>query len=169
MKVIAVLFLILIPSVMDAATSKTSLTARKIFMLKTKLKEQEVETIASAINKSSKKYGISPDIFLSIIKTESNFDQKAVSPTGDISIAQINFKVWNKEFKRLKLPAINEFRLKTDPVYSISIMGKILSICKTRYSHKDPQWFARYHSNTTKYRTVYLNKLTNHKKIIATN
>ncbi|MCR4441347.1 MAG: transglycosylase SLT domain-containing protein [Peptococcaceae bacterium] len=45
--------------------------------------------VIAAVDKESKKYGINPAIMLELIKWESDFDPKAVSPSGAIGICQL--------------------------------------------------------------------------------
>jgi soluble lytic murein transglycosylase-like protein len=118
----------------------------------------ENDKIAKIIGKNANELKIDPKIMMAIIKVESDFNQKAVSRTGDISMAQINLKVWNKEFKRLKLGKIDRKLLKKDYEYSIKIMSQILNIIKQRHNN-DPYWYARYHSNNQKSKNVYAKKM----------
>jgi hypothetical protein len=90
---------------------------------------------------------------------ESSFDQSKVSISGDISIAQINYEVWVKEFKRKKLPLLNKHLLKSDINYAIDTMGIILGSLKQRYSSREKYWFSRYHSSNVKRRIIYTNLL----------
>ena len=88
----------------------------------------------------------------------NNFDQSAISSTGDYSLAQINYKVWKKELasKGVKL----DFKkLKTNHAYALEKIAIILKILKDRHSEKDQQWYGRYHSNTKKYKIRYLKKV----------
>jgi soluble lytic murein transglycosylase-like protein len=96
---------------------------------------------------------------IAIIDTESDFDNTKISTTGDLSLAQINTDIWNKELKRLKLPSIDEKRLQNDESYALNQMAMILSILKERHSKKDGSWYARYHSHTKKYKTIYFSKV----------
>lgn len=171
MRYILLILLILCPNLVASTGSSDSrhvlTTIEKIHRLNTLLPTKQAPMIARAIDAASRKYNISPDIFVSIIKTESNFNQAAVSVSGDISIAQINVKVWNKEFKRMKLSLIDAKKLKKSPVYAINVMGRILTIMHDRYSKKDTRWFARYHSNTQKHKLEYLSKLRIHSRMFA--
>lgn len=159
----------LMSSTGNSYTHKELTTADKIKKLKTVLPKNQIFGMAKMIDTTARKYNISPDIFISIIKTESNFNQQAVSATGDISIAQINVNVWNREFKRLNMKTIDQKKLKKSSRYAIQTMGEILNLLKSRYAKNDPKWFARYHSNTAKHKSVYLTKLTQHKKMFASN
>ena len=49
-----------------------------------------------AFNKS-KDYGFNPNLILSLIQVESNFQPKAVSSAGAYGLMQVNFSVWKEE------------------------------------------------------------------------
>lgn len=132
-----------------------------------KLPDRERVRFATLITLSCKKYKIDPRIMVSILKVESDFKQKAVSNTGDYSVAQINFKVWAKNFRKLDKDPLHFQRLKEDDAYAIFRMGEILNDLQSNFSKKDKFWFARYHSNTPKYKNVYIKKLqVNLKKLL---
>jgi hypothetical protein len=131
----------------------------RISKMQPALTKSQVRKISIAILKSSKKYNINPNIFVAIIMQESSFDQSKVSISGDISIAQINYEVWVKEFKRKKLPLLNKHLLKSDINYAIDTMGIILGSLKQRYSSREKYWFSRYHSSNVKRRIIYTNLL----------
>jgi hypothetical protein len=77
-------------------------------------------------------------------------------------------EVWNVEFKRMKLPLIKKSELvKEDQAYAMKVMAQILSIIKSRYSNRDRRWYARYHSNTTKYKVDYLEKIEIRMKMLS--
>jgi hypothetical protein len=143
----------------DEIHFKTSSVAKMIHKLQPKISVKKRVDVASLINKTAKKYRINPKIFVAIIDTESDFKKEMISPTGDLSMAQINVEIWNKEFIRLKKPLINVTKLKEDENYSIELMGQILSTLKKRYAHKDKHWYARYHSGNLKYKQIYLEKI----------
>lgn len=117
-----------------------------------------LKEIADQIKNVSIATGIDYKIYLSIIKTESSFRQDVISSTGDFSLAQINYKKWDVEFKRLGLNPIDFEKLKTEHGYSIQIMGQILKILKKRHG-TDSLWFARYHSSTPSLKKIYADKL----------
>jgi len=146
---------------------KIAQIAKMVKTLAPTIKESKKMNISRAIFNSSKKYGIDAKIMLAIIATESSFRSEVVSSSGDISVAQINVKVWEKEFIRLKLGSIDRKRLVNCDDYAITQMTKILSVIKKRHSKKDPQWFARYHSGTKKYKRVYKEKVQDRMRMIA--
>lgn len=140
--------------------------ARMISVLKPRFSVAQRNKLAHKIHGALKKYQIPPQIVVAIIDTESNFNHKLVSSTGDLSLAQINVEVWNKEFARMKLELIDTERLIADEEYSLEIMAKILNVLKTRYEKNDRHWYARYHSKTMKYKKDYLTKLTSRMKLL---
>lgn len=132
-----------------------------------KLPDRERLRFATLITLSCKKYEIDPRIMVSILKVESDFRQKAVSNTGDYSVAQINFKIWAKNFRKMDKDPLHFQRLKDDDAYAIFRMGEILHDLQTNFSKKDEFWFARYHSNTPKFKNLYIKKLqSNLKKLL---
>jgi soluble lytic murein transglycosylase-like protein len=108
---------------------------------------------------ASKEYQLDPRILLSILYVESNFKQSAKSNTGDFSIAQINFKVWEHSFKKMKKTPLNFKQLKEDETYAIYRMAEILNLLKNDHEKSDKFWFARYHSSTPKYKKRYIGML----------
>jgi hypothetical protein len=141
--------------------------ANMISVVQPEMDEESRDEMAVMIAKVSKKFKIAPEIIVSIIDTESNFKASMVSSTGDLSIAQINVDVWNKEFSRLGLPIISKEKVVSDLEYSLHFMAEILSVLKTRYAKTDPNWFARYHSSTPKFKNNYFKKLTFRLDLIA--
>lgn len=124
--------------------------------------------IANNIHHAIKKYNVEPQIIVALIDTESNFMYSKVSSTGDLSLGQINVDVWNSEFIRMKQPLIDKEKLVLeDQSYAMEQMARILSILKTRHAKKDRRWYARYHSNTTKYKHDYLSKIEIRMKLMA--
>ena len=118
----------------------------------------KIENYAFWVHTYAEKYQIDPFIMLALIKVESDFNQEAISETGDYSLAQINFKVWQKELssKGIKL---DYSKLKKNHTYALEKMAIILNILKTRHAKKDNNWYGRYHSNTKKYKNKYLKKV----------
>lgn len=133
---------------------------KMIQIVQPELEAELVSAYAKDISKAVHRHNINPQIIISLIDTESNFQASKVSHTGDLSIAQVNVDVWNKEFQRLKQPLIKKGKLKhVDQGYAIDTMARILSILKNRNEKKDRRWYARYHSNTKKYKWDYLKKI----------
>ena len=134
--------------------------AKMIAIVQPELDPKIRSNIASNIQSAVTKYKVEPQIIVALIDTESNFKAEKVSTTGDLSIAQVNMNVWNQELKRLKLPLIKKEELiKKDQKYAIHTMAHILSILKKRHAKQDRRWYARYHSNTKKYKNEYLKRI----------
>ncbi len=163
----------------STAAMPKSFTKNQVRNYNLKLISQMIGSVAPEINKkrrdqisislyqSSKKYAIDPKIMIAIIDTESDFYQGAVSSTGDLSMAQINTDIWNREFVRLGLDQINIKLLKKDEAYALGKMGKILNILKKRHAGKDANWFARYHSHTKSLKNLYGAKVQKKLKTMA--
>ncbi|MBC7711788.1 MAG: transglycosylase SLT domain-containing protein [Rhizobacter sp.] len=142
--------------------------ANMIAVVQPEMDEEQRDLVASKMAVAIKKYNIEPQIFVAIIDTESNFNPDLVSSTGDLSLAQINVDMWNKEFARMRHTLIDKERVKVDQVYALSTMAEILNIIKLRYEKIDQKWYARYHSSTEKYKSDYLRKLDMRLSIMAT-
>ncbi len=138
--------------------------AKMISALNPGMNSAERQDVAIKIHHVLNKHKIAPQIVVAIIDTESSFNQDAVSSSGDLSMAQVNVEVWNKEFERMNLELIDIERVKVDKVYSLEKMAQILEILKKRYEKKDRRWYARYHSKTKKYKRLYLAKLESRMK-----
>jgi len=138
-----------------------------ISIVQPELESEEREAIAASMSKALAKHKVEPQIMVAIIDTESNFKNDLVSSTGDLSMAQINCDVWNREFVRLGREPIHTDQLKKDQVYAMTKMAEILKILKKRFEYKDRKWYARYHSGTRQYKTEYLHKLDIRLKMLA--
>lgn len=134
--------------------------------LEARADDNRTKMIASNILDAAQKYQVDPKIVLSIIDTESDFRQGMISHTGDVSLVQINPKIWNREFARMGMPLLSSQKLKKDEAYAIEKMCEILSILKTRYSEADAKWFARYHSRTKKFKNIYSAKVESRLSLI---
>lgn len=141
--------------------------ANMIAVVQPELDEESRDNIANKLSLAIKKYNIEPQIFISIIDTESNFNSDKISHTGDLSMAQINVEMWNREFKRMNLPLMDKEKIQSDLDYSFQKMAEILNIIKIRHEKEDRTWYARYHSGTPKLKDDYLKKLTVRLKMMA--
>jgi hypothetical protein len=65
------------------------------------------------------------------------------------------------------LSRLNKKKLKKDESYALNKMAEILSILKNRYAKIDQHWYARYHSQTLKYKNIYGLKVRQRMKRIA--
>lgn len=142
--------------------------ANMISIVQPELASEDRDNVAVQISKALNKYKVEPQIVVAIIDTESNFKSDMVSSTGDLSVAQINVDVWNKEFVRMNKPAMSKKKIQKDQSYALMKMAEILSIIKKRHGKKDRRWYARYHSNTHAHKKDYLHKLEIRLKMLAT-
>lgn len=138
-----------------------------ISIVQPEMESVERDEIATSMSKALLKTKIEPQIMVAIIDTESNFQSDKVSSTGDLSLAQINVEVWNKEFVRINRQPIDREKLKSDQEYAMMKMAEILKILKKRYEYKDRKWYARYHSGTRQHKAEYLHKLDIRMKMLA--
>lgn len=139
--------------------NKSPVIAKMISVLNPELGPAKINDVAEKIHQAFAKYKIEPQIVVAIIDTESKFNHELISSTGDLSMAQVNVDIWNKEFERMNMNLIESSKLKADEAYSLEVMAQILHILKTRYGKKDRRWYARYHSKSTKHKKAYLSKL----------
>ncbi len=151
----------------DVTRNHVNTISKMIKVVQPDLNNSDRNRIAYSLYMTTKKYKVDPKIMIAIIGTESDFRNEKVSTTGDLSLAQINAKVWDKEFIRLGFDKLNSKRLKTDETYALSKMAEILNILKARHAKKDNQWFARYHSHTKKYKNIYTLKVEKRMRMIA--
>ena len=154
-------------SKVQVANMHTRLIAKMIHAIQPELKESAKNRIAKSLYSTTKKYKVDPKLMVAIIGTESDFVNEKVSTTGDISLAQINTAVWNKEFVRLGLDKLNPKLLKKNEAYALNKMAEILNILKARHAKKDSKWFARYHSQTKKYKNIYSIKVEKRLKMLV--
>lgn len=155
-----------VPADFSCHEKEVSEIKEKISRLNHKISDKRLDDISKSIYYATNYYKISPDTVIALIDTESDFREKMVSRTGDLSLVQINPKVWNKEFLRLKRDQISGTKLMSNESYAIHRMCEILSILKSNYG-RDAKWFARYHSNTKKFKLIYHAKVSHKLNLIA--
>lgn len=110
--------------------------------------------VESLVAKHSKHFNLDKQLVMSIIKVESNFNNDAVSHTNDYGLMQIN-KNTAKVFG-FSIP-----RIKKDKDYAIYCGTFYLSYLRSKYSHKDKYWWARYHSSTPAHKQKYVRRILN--------
>jgi hypothetical protein len=117
----------------------------------------KLHELATIITRETERFGLNSKVMVAIMRQESNFTQAAVSSSGDVSIAQINLKVWAPVLKSHNV-SIDVKRLKKDKAYAIGLMAWILKINKKNHSG-DPRWFLYYHSNKKVFQSQYFSRL----------
>jgi hypothetical protein len=106
--------------------------------------------LVAAANKN-----LDPKIFVAIIMAESSFKSGAVNKKShDFSIAQINKRIWSKEYKRLNHAQIDFKRIMIDDHYAITEMAEILSILALRFKDQK-DWYLNYHSSDDAEKSIY--------------
>lgn len=152
----------------DAYSYTTNQIEVAIKILNPKIKDDYKKQLAKYIFHSGNQFNIDYRLFILILKVESNFNQKAISPTGDYSIAQIYYEYWSKDKRKSKLVKTKHLldKIKENEFFAIMVMGEILSLAKVDMN-KDWTWFAHYHSRTPKFKEKYLSSIRNEYKKIA--
>lgn len=135
------------------------LISQMIASVQPKLNISKRIKIARVLSDISTYYKLDSKIIIAIIDVESGFDQSKVSHTGDVSLVQINPKVWSKEFERIGLRKLDVEKLKKNEGYALEKMAQILNNIKVNYEEKDKRWYARYHSKTKKLKDIYFTKI----------
>lgn len=161
--------LVYIPKATTTDISKGEVTVQNEQLISSMIKKVQPNMtsvksahLAKIIYRNSVEFKLDPKILIAIIATESNFRNGMVSSTGDFSMAQINFNIWNKEFQRLGMPKLDMKLLRHNEHYGIYKLARILSILKTRYQKADKHWYASYHSQTPSLKGIYKSKLNSH-------
>lgn len=156
--------IMLLSTISTAQAQSVEQVMKDIAVLTESSDVEKYRTASVAIVKYSKQYKVEYRYVLALIMTESSFNQKAVSNTGDYGIGQINYKIWSKEFERLKKKPLDHKRLKTDVEYAIHRTVEILAFLKCQ---KDPHWVAKYHSKTPSLKKAYFQRIQNQLQKIA--
>lgn len=117
---------------------------------------EEFRPVAKSLIKYTKAHNVDYRLVLALFMTESSMNQDAVSATGDLGIGQINYRIWQAEFARLKKAPLDKVKLKKDSDYAIKRTVEILSILKCA---KDAKWIAKYHSKTPSLKNAYYQRL----------
>jgi hypothetical protein len=172
--ILALIISLISTNVMPKSFTKTeirayniSIISKMISAVQPELSTKKRQEISLALYQTAKKFQIDPKVMVAIISTESGFDNSVVSVSGDLSLAQINTKIWDVEFIRLGLGKINKKLLKGNEAYALDKMGKILSLLKKRHAKKDAKWYAIYHSRTKKFKNQYDGKIQERFRMIA--
>ena len=144
----------------------THIYSQAILNLNNNLTPDQAYELGLKVQEIHLKYELDPALILALLLTESSLEPLSESSTGDYSIAQINYKTWDKEFKRLGHEPLNKGLLKEGDIsYALDKMALILSILKERHTD-DPHWYGTYHSETPKLKSLYLQKVKRHYKTI---
>ncbi len=128
-------------------------TYRQIVSNKPSIDPKLAQTISRSVVKSSKKYGINPNLYAAILMQESGYNPKAVNKKSqDFGLSQINKNtVSTFRFSKLKLM--------TDIPYSIEAGAIVLHDIKLRYEKKESHYWTRYNTSHPGKRLIYKSKV----------
>lgn len=147
-------------SAMKPETYDTMIIGSAIRILNPKIDPAYANTLSSYIRKVAIMFDLDYRLFVLILKVESDFNHKAVSTTGDLSIAQIYHKYWMKPHRRAHLKVTGHLldNILDHEFYALMVMGEILKL-NQKFVQEDLYWFARYHSNTPEFKEKYIKKM----------
>lgn len=83
------------------------------------IEKQDAAIIANAIIAASLKHNVPEELILSIIETESSFNNKAESSVGAIGLMQIMYSIWAKEYNILLPEDLHDINFNIDVGTSI--------------------------------------------------
>jgi soluble lytic murein transglycosylase-like protein len=139
----------------DEAGARKSLERIKIYsVLKShdvKLSEASLWNVTESVVEESAKHSLDPILVLAVMKVESRFDHRAVSPRGALGLMQIRPIVVDELIDQGEIP---EWKSKTnlqDPIVNIKIGVAYLSYLKKMFNHL-PIALAAYNSGPTRIR-----------------
>lgn len=139
----------------DAAGATNALERIKIYsVLKShdvKLSEASLWNVTESVVEESAKHSLDPMLVLAVMKVESRFDHRAVSPRGALGLMQIRPIVVDELVDEGEIP---EWKSKTnlrDPILNIKIGVAYLSYLKKMFNHL-PFALAAYNSGPTRIR-----------------
>ena len=139
----------------DEAGARNSRERIKIYsVLKShdmKLSEASMWNVTESVVEESAKHSLDPMLVLAVMKVESRFDHRAVSPRGALGLMQIRPIVVDELIDQGEMP---EWKSKTDlrdPIFNIKIGVAYLSYLKKMFNHL-PFALAAYNSGPTRIR-----------------
>ena len=116
-----------------------------------KLSEASLWNVTESVAEESAKHSLDPMLVLAVMKVESRFDHRAVSPRGALGLMQIRPIVVDELIDQGEIP---EWKSKTnlrDPILNIKIGVAYLSYLKKMFNHL-PFALAAYNSGPTRIR-----------------
>jgi len=116
-----------------------------------KLSEASLWNVTESVVEESAKHSLDPMLVLAVMKVESRFDHRAVSPRGALGLMQIRPIVVSELVDEGEMP---EWKSKTnlrDPILNIKIGVAYLSYLKRMFNHL-PFALAAYNSGPTRIR-----------------
>ena len=110
------------------------------------------EIISDNVVKYSEQYDINPDIVISLMAVESNFNYSTVSDKNAIGLMQVVYKYWkdDPEFKKIVRKENDLF----DPELNINAGCYILSVLKKRHKNNRRKFIDAYYGAPGHYERV---------------
>lgn len=120
---------------------------------KTIWSKEDKEDVVEALIYIESKYGYSPLVFLKLIKVESNFKIKAMSPDGAVGLCQIQPQT--AKFISLKMGSPTPPReILFDPVINLKMSAYYLNYLESKFNAL-PKALAAYNMGPQKYLEIY--------------
>jgi len=139
----------------DEPDARKSLERIKIYsVLKShdmKLSEASLWNVTESVAEESAKHSLDPMLVLAVMKVESRFDHRAVSPRGALGLMQIRPIVVDELVDEGEIPEWKSKANLRDPILNIKIGVAYLSYLKKMFNHL-PFALAAYNSGPTRIR-----------------
>ncbi|MFB3852045.1 MAG: transglycosylase SLT domain-containing protein [Acidobacteriota bacterium] len=125
------------------------------YLAKSKIKwnKEEKEDVIDALLYIESKYGYRPMVFLKLMKVESNFQIKAVSPDGAVGLCQIQPQTAKAISLKMGSPCLPREML-FDPVINLKLSAYYLNYLESKYNAL-PKALAAYNLGPKKYLEIY--------------
>ena len=116
-----------------------------------KLSEASLWNVTESVAEESAKHSLDPMLVLAVMKVESRFDHRAVSPRGALGLMQIRPIVVDELVDEGEIPVWKSKKNLRDPILNIKIGVTYLSYLKKMFNHL-PFALAAYNSGPTRIR-----------------
>ena len=116
-----------------------------------KLSEASLWNVTESVVEESAKHSLDPMLVLAVMKVESRFDHRAVSPRGALGLMQIRPIVVDELVDEGEIPEWKSKPNLRDPILNIKIGVAYLSYLKKMFNHL-PFALAAYNSGPTRIR-----------------
>lgn len=127
-----------------------------------KISKQYARTLASLIEKKSKKHNVSPKVLAAMLMQESAYNISAKNircgvslTTGNKDCVVIDYGIGQINYKTIKHFKFDETKLVSNLEYSVEAAAIVLADFKRMYGHKDQEYWTRYNASTPAKRQAY--------------
>lgn len=146
--------------------------AKAISVCSSSLDEGDIASFANVVRKESKKYGYDWELILAIIRTESQFNVRAISNKGAIGLMQVmpSTAKWLSSQLGLEYGGLNSLY---DPEYNVKLGTHYLHMMHQKFGdiekaiaayNRGPTGLVRYLNQGKKFPSRYLVKVMDHYK-----